>query len=155
MNYQCNKKVADAIERRPENFDLTQFSLARDSRFKYTGGKYRSWALLTHADRFGLPRTRFYKIACPLTCELTPPGTLAGVLVKKKVYRPCSLHFWASLSRSSISPRGMPHSASIYSWRWYFSCVGLIDQSVSDAKNGRRGTYQASKAGASPETAEK
>lgn len=84
------------------------------------------------------PPRSFYKIACPLTCELTPPGTLAGVLEKKKVYRPCSLHFWASLSRSSISPRGMPHSARMYSWRWYGSCVGLKDLSVGSQKRPKR-----------------
>lgn len=66
-----------------------------------------------------------YNIACPLTCELTPPGTFAGVLEKKKKYLPVSLHFAASPSRSSISPRGMPHSAKMYSWRWYASWVGL------------------------------
>ena len=60
-----------------------------------------------------------YKIAVPLTCELTPPGTLAGALVKKNVYLPSSAHRFASFSRSSISPRGMPQRARMYSWQWY------------------------------------
>ena len=35
------------------------------------------------------------------------PGTLAGALVKKKVHLFCSLQVCASVSRSSISPRGL------------------------------------------------
>jgi hypothetical protein len=55
------------------------------------------------------------KIAVPLTCELTPPGQFAGADVKKKNHLPFSLQVFASFSRSSISPSGIPHRARMYS----------------------------------------
>ena len=48
------------------------------------------------------------KIADPLTWVLTPPGQLFGALVKKKNHLPCSRHTLLNLSRSNISPNGIP-----------------------------------------------
>jgi hypothetical protein len=42
----------------------------------------------------------------------TPPGTLHGSLVTKKLQRPSALHFTDSASRSKSSPIGQPQPAS-------------------------------------------
>lgn len=54
-----------------------------------------------------------YKTAVPLPCDPTPPATFAGALVTKNVHFPNSRHLRLNLSKSHISPNGIPHSARI------------------------------------------
>jgi hypothetical protein len=69
-----------------------------------------------NSSRMHIPNlTPTQKIAVPLTCELTPPGQFAGADEKKKNHLPFSLQVFASFSKSSISPSGIPHRARMYS----------------------------------------